>query len=432
MKENQFTSRAAAILTLLGVAIGLGNVWRFPYMMGQYGGSAFLVVYLLLTLLFAFPALMAELTLGRKSKQGTVAAFQTGFGKFGGTLAGYFFIVVVTIAGSYYAVVVGNVLYLASFSVFPGFDNETLTAYTEWLGKPALQYGFTLALILASVLLIRMGLITGTERFSRKFMPLFFMALIYMIIHALTLPGSIEKFALFLRPDFSQLGVREIFAALGQAFFSVGLGGTFIVVYAGYLGTNEKLPGIAFVTAFGDASASLLFSLFLIPSLLVFNMDMTQGPQLIFQTLPDLFAHMPGGRIVAPLFLFPIAIVAFLSLVAAYQVPFTTLTHEWPRMKSSTLLILIAVVQAILAIPSVLSSSLIGKLDLIFGSGMQVLGSALCVICLTWCLSRSAVLKEMFNQESAKWWQKLLYLWIQWIVPFALLAVLASYILDAL
>lgn len=431
MKDKEFTSRAAAILTLLGVAIGLGNVWRFPYMMGQYGGSAFLIIYLVLTLFFAFPALMAELTLGRMSRRGTVAAFQTGFGKNGGTLAGYFFIAVVTIAGSYYAVVVGNVLYLACFSIAPGFDQETIPTYVKWLGSPLIQYGFALSLIISSVLLIRIGLIDGTERFSRKFMPLFFLALIYMIVHALTLPGATEKFAQFLRPDFGLLGVREVFAALGQAFFSVGLGGTFIVVYAAYLGSQEKLKGIAFFTAFGDASASLLFSLFLIPSLLVFNMDMTQGPRLIFQTLPELFAAMPGGRIVAPLFLLPIVIVAFLSLVAAYQVPYTTLQNEWPRLRSSTLLIRIAVVQAVLAIPSVLSSNLIGQLDLVFGSGMQVFGSALCIVCLTWCLKRQAILKEMFNDAPASWQHRALYFWIQWIVPFALLAVLASYIMEA-
>lgn len=432
MSTPRFTSSAAAILTLLGVAVGLGNVWRFPYMMGKYGGSAFLITYLVLTLLFAFPALIAEMSLGRMSRKGTVNAFQMGFGKSGGSFAGYFFTAVVTIAGSYYAVVVGNVLYTACYGIFPGFHTSTNASFNEGLANPLVQYGFTVFLIVASVWLINKGLVAGTERFSKKFMPLFFLALLYMIVHALTLPGATEKFGEFLKPDFSQLGAREIFAALGQAFFSVGLGGTFIVVYAGYLGSHEKIPRISLFTAFGDASASLLFSLFLIPSILVFGLDMTQGPRLIFQTLPELFAAMPGGRIVAPLFLFPIAIVAFLSLVAAYQVPFVTLSNQWPKMKSTHLLILITIVQLILAIPSALSSTLIGQLDLVFGSGMQVLGSAVAVVCLTWGLPRSVALREMFNDRALGWKQQLLFLWGRWILPLALLSVLVSYILEAL
>lgn len=420
----------AAILTLLGVAIGLGNVWRFPYMMGKYGGSAFLITYLILTFIFAFPALIAEMSLGRMSRRGTIAAFQTGFGKSGGRVVGYFFTIVVTIAGSYYAVVVANVLFTACFALAPGFSPAANKNYNALLANPALQYGLTLLLILLAVLMIRQGLVAGIERFSRRFMPLFFLALVYMIIHALTLPGAVDKFAEFLRPDFNQLGVREIFAALGQAFFSVGLGGTFIVVYAGYLGSHEKIPGVAFFTAFGDAGASLLFSLFLIPSILVFGLDMTQGPRLIFHTFPELFSAMQGGRVVAPLFLFPIAIVAFLSLVAAYQVPYATLTSEWPKARPSTLLTVIAVVQVVLAIPSTLSPSLIGYLDLIFGSGMQVLGSAFCVVCLTWGLSRATALREMFNTEQSPWHHRLIYFWIRWILPLALISVLVSYILD--
>lgn len=417
---------------MLGVAIGLGNVWRFPYMMGRYGGSAFLITYLLLTFFFAFPALIAEMSLGRMSRNGTISAYQAGFGAMAGRVVGYFFIAVVTIAGSYYAVVVGNVLFTACFALFPGFNASSNPRYNELLGNPVVQYGFTMLLILASILMIRQGLVAGIERFSKRFMPLFFLALIYMIAHALTLPGADDKFLQFIQPDFSQLGVREVFAALGQAFFSVGLGGTFIVVYAGYLGADERIPRVALFTAFGDAGASLLFSLFLIPSILVFGMDMTQGPRLIFHTFPELFAFMPGGRIVAPLFLFPIAIVAFLSLVAAYQVPFATLSQEWPSLKPSRLLMLIFIVQSLLAIPSALSSSLIGTLDLIFGSGMQVLGSALCVVGLTWGLSRTTVLRAMFNSEQASWSHRLIYFWIRWIVPPALVAVLVSYILDVI
>lgn len=417
---------------MLGVAIGLGNVWRFPYMMGRYGGSAFLIVYILLTLVFAFPALIAEMSLGRMSRKGTIGALKTGFGNTVGNVAGYFFTGVVTIAGSYYAVVVANVFFTAGFSLFPGFSQQTNPAYEAWLANPWVQYLLTLTLIVVAMLLIRQGLAAGIERVSKRFMPFFFLALVYMIIHALTLPGAGEKFIEFLKPDFSQMGVRELFAALGQAFFSVGLGGTFIVTYSGYLNQEERIPRIALFTALGDAGASLLFSLFLIPSILVFGLDMTQGPRLIFHTFPELFAAMPGGRIVGPLFLFPLATVAFLSLVAAYQVPYTTLSNEWSTIRPSRWLLVIAIAQAVLAIPSALSASLIGNLDLIFGSGMQVLGSAVAVVCLTWGLSRSTVFTEMFNENNFGLRHRILYTWMKWVIPLALIGGLASYIVEAI
>lgn len=421
-----------SVLTLLGVAIGLGNVWRFPYMMGKYGGSAFLAVYLLLTILFAFPALMAEITLGQMSGKGTLDALRLTFGKRYGSFLGLMLLGVVTIAGSYYAVVVANVVFTTAFSAVAGFSPGKNSSYQELLSNGWLQYGVTLTLILLSLYIIHKGLIAGIEYISKKVMPLFFLALVYMIVHALTLPGAINKCMEFLQPDFHALGFREIFAAMGQAFFSVGLGGTFVVVYSGFLKKNEDIPKVALFTAFGDAGASLLFSLFLIPSILVFGLDMTSGPSLIFNTFPQLFGAMPGGRFVGTLFLLSISIVAFLSLVAAYQVPFTSLQHERESMDKRKILLVIGVLQAALALPSSLSPNIIGSLDLIFGSGMQVLGSAICILGLTWGVRRVNVMKQMFQvgQESAL--QQVAFFWIKWIIPLALLAVLLAYIYDVI
>jgi NSS family neurotransmitter:Na+ symporter len=403
------------------VAIGLGNVWRFPYMMGKYGGSAFLFVYLLFTILFAVPALIAEMKLGMQSRKGTVDAMRLGLGKGLGTIFGYFLLCVVTIAGSYYAAVIANVVFSAFFATVHGFSDTTTPLYHRYLGEGWLQYGITLALIGLSLYVIDRGLASGIERISRRAMPVFFLVLIYMIIHALTLPGSINAFKTFLKPDFAGMGITEVFAALGQAFFSVGLGGTFVVTYAGFLREGEDVPRVALFTGFGDAGASLLFSLFLIPSILVFGMDMTSGPTLIFNSFPQLFSLMPAGRFVGPLFLLSISMVAFLSLVAAYEVPFASLQNERPQWNRRKILLGIGVLQAVLALPSSLYPDIIGTLDLVFGSGMQVLGSGLCIIGLTWGLRKEA-------GESGS----LIGTWTRWVIPLALLAVLVTYLVDVL
>ncbi len=428
--QQLFTSRMASILTFLGVAIGLGNVWRFPYMMGRYGGSAFLIVYLIFTLCFAFPALVAEMTLGRRSGKGTVDALRMTFGKVAGGALGYMLLMVITVAGAYYAVVVANVVYTTAFSVFVGFHGGDNPDYVRLLSNGWFQYGITVALILMSIYVIHRGLINGIERLSKTVMPLFFVALIYMIVRAWMMPGALEMGKQFLRPDWSAMHAPEIFAALGQAFFSVGLGGTFVVVYAGFLPKHENIPRVALATGFGDASASLLFSLFLVPSVLALGIPMDSGPSLIFHTFPKLFYEMPGGRFVGSLFLLSIAIVAFLSLVAAYQVPFTSLGHEHPKLSRKRLLLIIGLAQVMLALPCALYPDIIGTLDLIFGSGMQVLGSALCILGLTWSLKKSDMLDDILQSGKPGLIHQFLYTWMQWIIPLALLAVLVNYIID--
>ncbi len=431
MERQLFSSRLTAILTMLGVSIGLGNVWRFPYMMGSYGGSAFLVVYLVFTLLFAIPALMAEMALGRMSGRGTVDALRLSFGKTAGNFFGYLLIIVITISGSYYAVVVSNVFFTSVYAALPGFTSDSMGSYHELLNTGWLQYAITVIIIASSLFVIHKGLTGGIEYFSKMVMPIFFLALIYMIVHALLLPGALAKCRDFLQPDFSLLHAKEIFAAMGQAFFSVGLGGTFVVVYSGFFKKTENIPVVAIFTGLGDAGASVLFSLFLVPSVLVFGMNMAAGPTLIFQSLPQLFINMPGGRWIGFLFLFSIFIVAFLSLVAAYQVPFTCLQNEKPLINKTKLLVLIGLLQCLLALPSSLFPNIIGVLDLVFGSGMQVVGSALCIIGLTWGAGRTKAIEQIFDSGKCSSWHSIIYVWIKWAIPSALLALLIIYLYDA-
>lgn len=417
---------------MVGVAVGLGNVWRFPYMMGSYGGSAFLAVYLLFTILFAFPALMAEMTLGRMSRKGTLDAFRIVFGGKAGSLVGYLLLSVITIAGSYYAVVVANVLFTTGYSIVYGFTPSSTIRFHELLSNVWLQYSLTLIMIFSCLYVIHKGLVKGIEWLSNIIMPFFVLALVYMIFHALSLPNAVEKFGEFLKPDWNALHFTEVFAALGQAFFSVGLGGTFVVVYAGFMKQEESIPKMALFTGLGDVGASLLVSLFLVPSILVFGLDMTSGPGLIFNTFPQLFGTMPGGRLVGSLFLIALTLVAFLSLIAAYQVPYVSVRNEKPNLNPKKLLVIIGIIQAVLALPSSLYPNLIGLLDLIFGSGMQVLGSVFCILGLTLGIERLKLTNNMFHQQTKASTKSLAYFWIKWVIPIALVAVLLGYIYDSI
>lgn len=427
--KSQYSSRLGAVLTMIGVAVGLGNVWRFPYMMGTYGGSAFLLIYLIFTLSLAFPALLTEMSLGKNSITGTLTAYKSLFGNHIGKAIGYLLIGVVTIAGSYYAVVVGNVFFSAAFSITSGFSTETNKHYQELLGNGLIQYGFTSLLIVVALYVSYKGLKSGIEKISKIIMPFFLLSILYMIGHTWTMPGALEGVGQFLSPDFAAIGFSEIFAALGQAFFSVGLGGTFVVVYSSFIKNNHEIPRIAILTCLGDLGSSLLVSLFLVPSIFVLGMKMDAGPSLIFNTLPELFTALPRGRWIGSLFLISLSLVAFLSLVAAFQVPISSLTGY--KISRKRLIIGFGVVQLVLALPSAFYPQIIGVLDLIFGSGMQVFGSMLAVIGIWWSVKSDIYRKILFTDSTGKFAMICLF-WLRWIVPGTLLIVLIGYIYSSI
>ncbi len=421
-----FSSHFATVLTLVGVAVGLGNVWRFPYMMGKYGGSAFLFVYLLFTLLFAIPALMGEVALGKAARSGLVGAFTNALGNLWGRTVGYLLLGTILVASSYYVIVIANVFYSAYFATQFDFGAETVTLLEQQLGNGWLQYGLALFLLAASLFILLRGLQGGIEPVSKLFMPIFLVVILFLIVSAFRLEGARYHFFQFLRPDFSALKAQHVFAALGQAFYSLSLGGTFMVVYGSYIKDREQIPRLAVLTSIGDVGAALLASLFIVPTILVFGLDMTSGPRLIFSTLPHLFGVMPGGQWAGVLFMLALGLAALLSLIAALEVATSGFMEifDWSR---GTTLLAIGVVEALLAFPSAFDADVIGVLDLVFGSGMQVLGSGLALIALTWGLGKTKALNQLFGRERASW-HAAYFRWIKWVVPGILLAVLIGYI----
>ena len=236
-----FSSRFSTVITMIGVSVGLGNVWRFPYMMGQYGGSAFLLMYLFFTVLFAIPAMMAEWGLGRETRSGPVGAFAIIMAPRSGRLLGYALLFVVLVANSYYLVVIANVVYTAFFSIFQGFNASNDEVFQAGLGNGLLQYGIAISTLAAGLYVIYRGLNKGIESVSKLFVPFFSFVMIYLVINAFFLPGAPEKFVSFLSPNFAAIGTEQVFAALGQAFFSLGLGGTFLLIYGSYLKEEQDL-----------------------------------------------------------------------------------------------------------------------------------------------------------------------------------------------
>jgi len=420
-------------MTTIGVAVGLGNFWRFPYMAGRYGGAAFVAFYLLVVAAIGVPALMAEFALGRRTRRGAVGAFErSGFP--GGRAVGWCLFAVVTGATAYYTNVIGWVLWhalaqvtgplglpISAGAILPPAEGFSLRALL-------LQMACTVATIGGCAWVLLAGVRRGIERASLLIMPALFVVLLALIARGVTLPGAssgIEWYLLKFR--LADLDGSVMVAAMGQAIFSLSLGGTFMVVYGSYLGGDIDLRRVAIWTAVGDTAAGLLAGLAIFPAVFALGIEPSSGPGLIFSTLPRAFQLIPGGAFFGFLFFAGLAGAAFLSDVAAFEVLVAGLADNTPLGRKRAMA-LMAFTVFVLSIPPMLNMSIFIRWDLIFGSGMQTLGALLAVLALAWSMDRAAALEELSRGGAgAHPW---LLAWLRYVIPLAIVAVGAWWILH--
>lgn len=412
------------VFATAGVAIGLGNIWRFPYMMGKYGGVLFLLAYLVIIVAFGVPALMAEWALGRHTRRGTWQAFERA-GMPGGRWWSCLLLLTVIMAASYYGVVLASVLNLAVAFAQSAFA----TADTSSASVPSLATSFLarLAYVVITVTAgcgsLQFGVRGGIEKVSRWALPAFFGLFAILIIRVLTLDGAVAGLRAFLVPRWDNFTAATPLAALGQAFFSLGLGGTFMVVYGSYLRAQDNIPRAALLTAGADVTAALLGGLVVAGAAFAFSIPLSSGPPLMFDVMPRVFNEMSAGGFFGAAFFSAVYLVAMLSLMAAYEVLVAAVTDGLGWTRGRALMILV-VVQMVLSIPALLVESYIEYSDLIWGSTMQPAGGVLAVIALTWCLGRTKALAEIRknSRTSIPDW---LFYWLKYGLPVGILATLA-------
>lgn len=425
--RETFSSRFGVVMTMIGVAVGLGNVWRFPYMVGAFGGAPFVLFYVFVVVVVGIPALTAEWTLGMVTRRGPVGAFG-GAGLPMGRLVGWFFFCVVTAATAYYTNALGWVLYHAvgelvqatgrpfdAAAILPpdaGFDGRSF----------GLQVAATAALIGACAWVLLRGVRRGIERASKVIVPGLLVILLILIGRSLTLPGAGDGVAWYLGQfDPDALTPSVMMAALGQAIFTLSLGGTFMVVYGSYLTPGSPLLRNAVVTAGGDLAAGLLAGLAIFPAVFALGAEPGSGPGLLFATLPAVFSAMPGGWFFGLLFFLGLLGAAFLSDVAAFEVLVAGLadTLGWPRRRAIGTMALVVFAAAL---PPMINMKVFVPWDLTFGSGMQTLGALLSVLTVGWVLDRARML-DALSGSGSPWRRTLLVAWLRFVVPGVILAV---------
>lgn len=337
-KRGQFGTKLGFIIACVGSAVGMANIWMFPYRTGKFGGAAFLIPYFIFVVLLGFSGVVGEMAFGRSMKTGPLGAFagamELRFGKKAskwGRVIG-----MIPVLGSLgiaigYSVVVGWVLkYL--FSALSGelILTEDMGAFFGNLTGDFGSIGWHLIALLITFAIMAMGIAKGIEKVNKVMMPVFFIFFIILMIRVLTLPGAMEGYRYLFVPQWDQLlNVKTWVYALGQAFFSLSLAGSGTVVYGSYLKDDVDVIGSAKHVAFFDTIAALLAGMVVIPAVFAFGMDVASGPPLMFITLPAVFQQMPLGSMFAVIFFAAVLFAAITSLMNLFETPIEALQEQF-------------------------------------------------------------------------------------------------------
>ncbi|WP_295072292.1 sodium-dependent transporter [uncultured Fibrobacter sp.] len=327
-REN-FKSRLGFILIAAGCAIGLGNVWRFPFITGQYGGAAFVLIYLFFLLIFGFPILVMEFAVGRSSKRGVGQSFAI-LEKPGHK---WHYAGIPMIAGNYllmmfYTTVTGWMLYYFYRMVTMGdlmkmTPAEVGAEFGKMLGNGPLLSFWMVVATFAGLSIVALGLQRGVERITKTMMSALLIIMLILMVRALTLPGAGEGLKFYLLPDFAKLkeaGIGEVvFAALGQSFFTLSIGIGSMSIFGSYIKKQHSLLTEAAHICVLDTGVALIAGLIIIPACFAFGLKPDAGPGLIFATLPNVFAQMPAGRVCGAAFFLFMSFAALSTLVAVFE-----------------------------------------------------------------------------------------------------------------
>ncbi|MBN2806814.1 MAG: sodium-dependent transporter, partial [Prolixibacteraceae bacterium] len=322
--RDSFGSRFGVIAATAGSAIGLGNIWRFPYIAGENGGGAFLLIYLAFILVIGIPVMISELTIGRATQRNPFGAFR--ILKPGSK---WFFIGIMGIAAAFminafYSVVAGWTLeYLvkALTNQFSGKNAvEINTLFSDFQQSSWKPLFWTIIFITLSASIVLAGVKKGIERFSKILMPLLLLIIVILGVRAVTLPNAMEGLVFLFRPDFSKIETSSILVALGQAFFSLSIGMGTLITYGSYISKRENIASSAVSVAFADTLIAVLAGVAIFPAVFAFGISPASGPDLVFLTLPNIFAQMTGGYVFALLFFFLLVVAALTSTISILEV----------------------------------------------------------------------------------------------------------------
>lgn len=348
-KRESFTNKIGFMLSCVGAAIGLGNIWLFSWKLGKYGGAAFLIPYFIFVALFAVVGLVGEISFGRMMKRGIfgLSEILKDINIPFKNLLPIIPIISVAEVFTFYVIVFGWVIRYF-FSYLTGAINGVeYGAYFGSIAGQAASIPWHILGVVLSVVVISFGVVKGIEKLNKIIMPLMFVLFLGLMVRSLTLPNAIDGVKFLLQPKWSMLeDPMTWIMALGQAFFTVGLSGSALLVYGSYLGDDVEIPASVVQTCFLDTTAALMAGFIIIPAAFSFGLDAGSGPALLFITIPAIFSNIPGGQILGGLFFLSVIFAALSSAINQLEVPVEAIMDRYKisRIKAAIIVGTIATV----------------------------------------------------------------------------------------
>ena len=447
MSRDSFGSRFGALVAMAGSAVGLGNLWRFPYLVGENGGAAFIIIYIILSFMICLPIFVSEFVVGRRSQKNAFAAFRDLSNGSAWRWVGLFTIIVPLVVLSYYSVIGGwSIEYLIkslTFSFTGGESQSSMnTMFTDFVSSawgPLIAHtGF----LLVTTLIVIVGIKDGIEKFSKVMMPMLFFIVIGIAIYSVTLPGAKAGLDYLFTPDFSKIDAKAVASALGQAFFSLSLGFGTIMTYASYVDKKENIMFQSTATAVSDLMFALIAGVAIMPAVFAFGISPQAGPGLVFETLPYVFGQMPAGGFIAILFFIALLVAALTSSISMLEVAVAYLVEEknFSRIWACVVLFVICwIVGAVCSLSfgplshvQIDGGNLFDFFDNLSSNILMTLGSLLTVLFVGWRLKKTDVYDEFTNggaiSRNAKLFGVLWFL-IRYVCPLAIIAIFITGIL---
>lgn len=445
MKErSSFTSKIGFVLAAAGSAVGLGNIWRFPYLAAKYGGGIFLLVYLILAVTFGFAIMLTEIAIGRKTGLSAIEAFGKLDKKF--AFIGYITSAVPIIIFPYYCVIGGWVTkYLAVYTTGAGKAAAGDGFFSAFITKPAEPIVWLSIFVFLTAVVVFLGVEKGIEKVSKIMMPVLALLSVCIAVYALTIPGSMDGVIYYLKPDFSRFSSTTVLAALGQLFYSMSLAMGIMITYGSYMKKEDNLEASVRQIELFDTAIAFVAGLMIIPSVFAFsNGDesaLGTGPSLMFVTLPKVFDSMSIGNVIGFLFFLLVLFAALTSAISLMETIVSILQDKfkWNRKMTCLMVMIFAIV---VGIPSslgfgvwdhitLLGMSILDFFDFLSNSIIMPIVALLTCIFVGFVLEPSVIAEEV--KMSAPFKSERVYcVIIKWIVPVCIVAILISSVLSAL
>lgn len=443
-KRSSFTGKIGFVLAAAGSAVGLGNIWRFPYLAAKYGGGIFLLVYIVLAVTFGFALMCAEIALGRKTGQSAIGAFRMLNKKY--SFIGVIASIIPVIILPYYSVIGGWVTKYLTVFVTGGMTEAAADSYFEsFIAKPFEPIGWFLLFIGLTALVVLLGVEKGIEKVSKVMMPILVVLTVFIAVYVLFMPGAIDGLIYYVKPDFSNFSATTVLAAMGQLFYSMSLAMGIMITYGSYMKKDVNLEKSVRQIEIFDTGIAFFAGLMIVPAVFAFSggdeAALGKGPGLMFITLPKVFESMKGGSFVGAAFFLLVLFAALTSSISLMETVVSIVRDKigWSRNKTC---ILVFVFSVLLGLPSSLgfgmwSNFSLGGMtfldmsDFISNSVLMPIVALLTCIFVGYVIKPKALIEEI--ELTGPFKAKTLFtILIKYIAPVCIVLILISSVLDAL